>query len=131
MRAFGIKCRRLDLFRGIPLDPKSHKPDLHAERFMQPTPYEDMENDLISRKPWIDAFDGSAIDLSHWDENLDNWWHALELFTLIDTYLTSHYMGNYGAKSLCTGFQYKGIEHMEKPEITFGLIRDTDWEAFI
>lgn len=112
MRTWAIKCYPLDFYSGIPLDSVTKTFDTSAETFTRLVAYDTVENDLNRIKPWICPFDGDTRDITHWDKDLDDWWHAYHIIKMLSFYLTNHYKGN----------------DLTWIEPTLGIIDDTDWE---
>ncbi|KEZ41887.1 hypothetical protein SAPIO_CDS6577 [Scedosporium apiospermum] len=109
--ANAIECLGLDFTSGTPLDPRTNKPERHAEPFTQLFPFKDMERAILANKPWVSG--GWTYDLDGWDTALDNWWHAKKIVDLLSLYLYNHHEADEDIEACgiidSTGWRQRGV----------------------
>ena len=105
LQDFHVKCRRFDLYTGATFDPRTGKPDPSARVFTQPISEKSMERAVNATRPWVTDIDDNRT--LHWDEDLDDWWHAFQIGNHLDTYLVNNYNQNLPGLLGGTGWQEK------------------------
>ena len=83
-----IKCRRMDLYTGRPISPKTGELDKTSELFTRPYPHDAMSRLMEEHRPWEDPDTGVDYTLGRWQPSAGNWWHARRIIYVLDMYLT-------------------------------------------
>ena len=87
IKKYDIKVRHLDFESGVIRDSKTHARDPEARTFTLPPSRSEMLGLLETTKPWV--ADGEVQTL-HYDESLDDWWHAFLIGQHLNRFLDGH-----------------------------------------